>query len=377
MRKLISLLTTALILLAGPVRGQAATWCVGDPDELQQALTAAATSEEDDEIRLRAGLYATSAGTFLYQAQTTGDLWISGGWHSMGSVGCARMRVGAMHTVLDGGGQRQVLRIKLGPPPGASRPTRLGVANLWISAGHADSAAFEHGGGVQMESTSDALTELWLENVVVSYSSGYFAGGADLYAKNGFVRIVNSLFYHNEAGTSAFAQAAITVISAPQDASPAIVVANSTFAHGRCAGNIWRGCGIALRGADGVHAVVLNSLFHDNDISDITVEGLAAIGLGDGTAAADYSLIPLTSGPLPLVETHALTDDPLFVDPAVGDFRLRDASPLVNQGLAPVPDDLLGGFDLDGQPRVRFGAPDPGPYENQTLEVIFANGFEA
>ena len=41
-----------------------------------------------------------------------------------------------------------------------------------------------------------------------------FIGGAELYAKNGFVRVANSLFDNNDASASAFGHAAINGISA-------------------------------------------------------------------------------------------------------------------------------------------------------------------
>jgi hypothetical protein len=66
---LVSTATCALALaLAAPA--SAASWCVRDHVELQQALTAAAASPGDDEIRLREGVYTTFNGPFLYSAQT-------------------------------------------------------------------------------------------------------------------------------------------------------------------------------------------------------------------------------------------------------------------------------------------------------------------
>ncbi len=368
------LLVFAATLVPGPAR--AGVFCVRNHTELQQALTAAAASPGDDEIRIREGIYTTFNGTFTYNAQTTGWLWLIGGWYTVDGNDCAQMRMDASRTILDGAGQSRVLQILLMPPAGTTQSARLGVMNLTLANGYGDPATFQRGGGVQMNSYSDGFTELWLDHVIATHNDGYFGGGADLYAKNGFVRIANSLFDHNDASTTAYGHASITVVATPANVSPAIIIANSTFGRGRCAGNGTRGCGVGVGLPAGVHLAVLNSLFHDNAISDLNLEGMAVIGLGNGSAAADYSLIPILSGNLPLAATHAFAGDPMFVDPANGNFRLRDASPLINQGLAPLPYYPLGSADLDAQLRVRFDAVDPGPYENQTWDRIFVNGFD-
>ena len=369
-------ITACAIALALSTPVHAASWCVRDHVELQQALSAAAASPGDDEIRLREGVYTTFSGSFLYSAQTTGWLTISGGWYPVDGNDCAQMRMDASRTILDGAGQHQVLRIILIPPAGTTQETRLAVVNLSVRNGYGDSATFQRGGGIDMGAYSDAFTELWLENVIVANNEGYFGGGANLYAKYGAVRVANSLFDANSASASAYGHAAITVNATAQNVSPAVLVANSTFARGRCAGQGARGCGIGAGLAGGVHMDVANSLFFDNAISDLNLEGAAVIGLGDGSASADYSLVGVVGGNLPLATSHALAGDPKFADASNGDFRLRDDSPFINQGLAAVPFPPLSALDLDALPRNRFGAPDPGPYENQSWDWLFADGYD-
>jgi hypothetical protein len=83
-----------------------ATWCVHDSTELRQALADAATSPEDDDIRVREGVYVDD-GAFAYISRNAASLSISGGWYSDGSGDCAQMRMDASRTILDGGGQRR------------------------------------------------------------------------------------------------------------------------------------------------------------------------------------------------------------------------------------------------------------------------------
>jgi hypothetical protein len=69
------------------------------------------------------------------------------------------------------------------------------------------------------------------------------------------------------------------------------------------------------------------------------------------------------TSPFPAFQLDAggnISADPLFVDPANGDFRLQAGSPCINAGL----DELaVGALDLDNNPRIYNGRVDMGAYE--------------
>jgi hypothetical protein len=362
-------------LLAGLASSatDAATYCVTNVSELQPALSAAASSTADDEIRIQQGIYAASQ-QLIYNSPNTGWVFLTGGWIQAGGTNCAQQQKVASNTILTGSGVHQVLTMVFNPPGSVPFGPRYGVQNLSIRDGYGDSATFQRGGGLQMSSNVDIQVEFWLDNLIVANNSGYFGGGADIYLRRGLVRVVNSLFTDNASPTSAFAQ--MSAISLAGDGPNGVLIANSTFANGSCPGNGSRGCGIGVTVGGGIRMDIINSLFFNNAISDVNIEGGASGGFGNGTAYADFSRIGAVSGTIGLTATNALTGDPGFVDPANQNFQLRDDSPFINRGLGTIPVYGYFGYDLSGSLRTRFGTLDPGAYENQTWDFIFANGFQ-
>lgn len=363
----------ALLAILAPSTGLAATYCVTNVSELQSALTAAANSPADDEIRIQQGIYAASQ-LLLYNSPNPGWVFLIGGWVQVGATNCAQQNKVAANTILTGSGVHQVLAMAFNPPGSVPFGPRYAVQNLSIRDGYGDSALFQRGGGLQMFSGIDIQVEFWLDNVIVANNSGYFGGGADLYVRRGLIRIANSLFTNNSAPSSAFGH--FSAISLAGDGPYGVVVVNSTLANGQCPGNGGRGCGIGATVGGGMRLDVVNSLFFNNAVSDVNIEGAASGGFGNGTAYADYSRIGTTSGNLALTATNALVGDPAFVDAPNQDFRLRDESPFINRGLGTNPSYATLGYDVGGSTRVRFGTLDPGAYENQTWDFIFANGFD-
>jgi hypothetical protein len=364
-----------LALLTGLAASSAgaATYCVTNVSELQAALTAAANSPADDEIKIQQGIYAASQ-QLVYNSPNPGWAFLTGGWIQVGGTNCAQQLKVASNTILTGSGVHQVLAMFFNPPGSVQFGPRYGIQNLSIRDGYGDSATFQRGGGLQMFSGVDIQVEFWLDNVVVANNSGYFGGGADFYVRRGLIRVVNSLFSDNSAPTTAFAH--FSAISLAGDGPNGILVANSTFANGSCAGSGGRGCGIGATVGGGIRMDIINSLFFNNAVSDVNIEGAASGGFGNGVAFADYSRVGATTGNIALSQSNPLVGDPRFVDAPNQNFQLRDDSPFINRGLGTIPVYGYLGYDLSGSLRTRFGNLDPGALENQTWDFIFANGFQ-
>jgi hypothetical protein len=69
----------ALVLSLAALAARATTYCVSDATELQAALDSASASNDDDEIRLRQGIYS-SATAFTYSSANPGWAFLTGGW---------------------------------------------------------------------------------------------------------------------------------------------------------------------------------------------------------------------------------------------------------------------------------------------------------
>lgn len=346
---------------------QAATFCVGTPAELAQALTSAAGTAADDEIRIRTGTYSAPQ-TLVYNATTAGWLYLSGGWQA----GCTTQSLNAHDTVLDGGGQRQIMVIQY--LPGAAPPAvpRFLVSNLSFRNGMG--ATNVRGGGLNFFTNSQTHVELFIDNVVFADNTASWGGALAASVSTGVIRVVNSLFMNNAAPTTSFGHAALGATSTPSLVG--ILVMNSTFVNGTCLGNTGgaRGCGIGINVGAGARADVLNSVFHNNAITDITPAGLAG-ELGSGTVNFSYSLVPEYHTTIMPNISNPITAAPGFVDPANNDFRLRDDSALIDRGLATVPLYSPLTYDLDGNLRTFGSAMDVGAFEKR-LDAVFRNGFE-
>ena len=93
----------------------------------------------------------------------------------------------------------------------------------------------------------------------------------------------------------------------------------------------------------------------------------------------ENGLAQFTGAQYILAYKDVIDDDPRFVDPEHGNFRLMDDSPCRDAGYAQSPSWLLASVDLDGLPRLANGRIDIGPYEYSpaAVEEAYAYGHDA
>ncbi|HXC98428.1 MAG TPA: immunoglobulin domain-containing protein [Verrucomicrobiae bacterium] len=91
-----------------------------------------------------------------------------------------------------------------------------------------------------------------------------------------------------------------------------------------------------------------------------------------GSIALNYQLGTFnfcSTTPLPTNGTGNITNNPLFVNPAAGDFHLQSNSPCINAGHNAY---VTTNVDLDGNPRISGGTVDIGAYEFQNPASIIS-----
>lgn len=352
--------STGACLISVAPAAWAAMYCVGTATELSAAITAASDSAEDDEVRIRTGIYQPPGPLQAYSGLFN-SLSLSGGWNES----CGSQVHDARLTRLEGGGTHQILMFSTWHGGNPGRSTRFSVANLHLDNGF--DQGFLYGGALYMRNYSDEPAHLDIDNVIFTRNKALLGGALFVLQQRpgSTVRLNNSLFYDNSSSGRDMGH-----IYAAIGAGANMAINNSTFARGRCAAaSVDRRCGVHvfLQG----RLDVRNSLFWDNESNDLDIDGSSG-----ATTNLERSLVTHFGGSTTPTLVAPLWGDPLFENLAAGDLRLRNDSPFINQGSVAATPVGLFAHDIHGNPRVALGRIDPGALENQTSDVIFADGFQ-
>jgi hypothetical protein len=198
---------------------------------------------------------------------------------------------------------------------------------------------------------------------------GHFGGGGVM-VRGGSPIIERCTITDNDAVGAAKGGGVMVVLGAPRILN--CLVAGNTGRHGggimndegtpvltSCTvfGNAAAGVGGGLRSVyAAATALVTNSIFWGNTAGDMGDEVLDQV---DAVTTVQHSTV---RGGWSGAGSDVGAGDPLFVDAAAGNFRLRAASPCIDAGLN---DALDVDTDLDGNDRIVNGLVDLGAYETQ------------
>ena len=125
---------------------------------------------------------------------------------------------------------------------------------------------------------------------------------------------------------------------------------NNTIAYnrfGQFVGGLW--VDVPEQGYVGIY----NNIIYGNEDGDLVWQGSPTLEVFNNDF--DQSFVPA-------VDPSNLNNvDPLFVEPAQGNYHLQPTSPVINKGLNTAP--KLPAKDIEGKPRIHLGRVDMGAYE--------------
>lgn len=349
--------------------GNAATFCVNQTTELQDALAVAAGNGEDDVIRIKTGTYTYIIPfvqvMFTYDTQEDFDITLQGGWSGSGET-CQRRMLSPTATVLDGGGNKAVLWVT-----GANSTSGdITIEQLTIRGGalSAEGAGMRLGGNYGSNGFDGSIV---VERVY--FDGNQATEGAGLYAStNAGIRIRNSIFRANQCEVNGCA-ASIAIFSLDSSEVRAVFSNNTVFGN-TCSDEAGASCVTGGVIVDGLglspRTALLNNAFAQNEGNDVDLTGGSAVDLWYNNII-EFAGTPASSvGNLNFI-------NPGFVSPILDDdFNLQADSPMRNAGY----DGFLVGLppysnsDYAGIARVQEGRIDIGAHEFG--ERIFSDGFE-
>lgn len=318
-------------------------FCVTTTSELRAALVAASDggANQDDRvlIAVAAGTYSTSddsGGRFFYRntsSTSTFQLW--GGFNA----DCSLKSDNASLSILDGANATEVLV--------ASTTTAfLDILTLTIQNANTN----QPGAGIDINDTNDDTTgEVHLRDLIIrnNRTSGSYAGFRAFTRGNHPLYFDNNLVVDNGSNNYVGQLYGEGQVYMRYD-----TVSNNTAPNTSPGGVFCYGtptCEIA------------NSVFWTNSNTDLHLFSDAKMYFDD---------VGILSGVVPSTNANPIVGDPLFVDPATGDYHLGNGSPLLAVSTYL---DSDSDNDIDGHNLPLTGTTDVGAY----VDTIFNDKFES
>ena len=334
----------AAALAVGSMTAHAADadFCVTTTSELRAALAAASDggANQDDRvfIAVAAGTYLTSDGSarFFYRnSSTTSALQMWGGYNA----DCSQKSDDASLSILDGANATQVL-------VASTTDGFLDILSLTIQNANTN----QPGAGIDINDTNDDTTgEVHLRDLIIrnNRTSNSYAGFRAFTRGNHPLYFDNNLVVDNGANNYVG-----ELYGEGQVYMRYNTVSNNTAPNASPGGVFCYGtptCEIA------------NSVFWMNSNSDLYLFGDAKMYFDD---------VGNLTGVVPSTNANPIAGDPLFVDPATGDYHLGNGSPLlaVSTYLDSDSDD-----DIEGHALPFTGTTDVGAH----IDTIFNDKFES
>ena len=149
------LIALSMLLFATTVFAE--VFCVDTAEEIQAALTTAASNGQDDQVQIVQGTYV---GGFFYDASETQDLIIKGGF----STECATQRMDDNNTVVGSFSGRPLTFTTI-------EESLLSIEGLTIKG----SSSYDHGGGIYISAKSGS--KIVISNNWVHHNTSSLGGG--------------------------------------------------------------------------------------------------------------------------------------------------------------------------------------------------------
>jgi len=350
----------------------AATFCVSNGEELQNALALADSNNQPDHIKLRFGVFTAPTGGFYYEGFTEDhDLEITGNWITFNNNSCGSRILAndpLAHSTLSGNNAASALNII----PGAVGD--ISLSYLVFTEGNAD----DFGGGLRLFPLAEYLGDVLIENNVFINNTADEAGAMYVVGGNRVV-IRNNLITENHSDSSSGSVIINQQNSVGTDTNPGVYFTNNTVMHNFAAvGHIQLFAGTSIHVYEASSAFMANNIFWSNTAGDLSLGGdgykylfnndLGTVAGSADEASGNFSVTP---------EFEA------------GLFNFKPAlnSALSNRGKRPptfthIPPHFdeawsLGTLDLTGAGRIYGTTVDVGAIESDSLsDLIFEDDFE-